>query len=61
MIELRIEKVFLMNFLENDLKSGWYFIARGTDGRESPYFKRYEEAQEWIETEGNKNDNEENR
>lgn len=61
MIELRIEKVFLMNSLENDLKSDWYFIARGTDGRESPYFKRYEEAQEWIETEGNKNGNEEDR
>lgn len=61
MIELRIEKVFLMNSLENDLKSDWYFIARGTDGRESPYFKRYEEAQEWIEKKGNKNDDEEGR
>lgn len=60
MIKLRIEKVFLTG-LKDDSKSDWYFIARGTDGRESPYFKRYEEAQEWIETEGNKNDNEENR
>lgn len=60
MIELRIEKVFLTG-LKDDSKSGWYFIARGTDWRESPYFKRYEEAQEWIETEGNKNGNEEDR